>query len=351
MAPKIVSSLFKTLTGFKFWLITLTICLLGVLSFALLQSAEPSKEVITSSNTVTITLPPTDNKPKMITSTQRATTIPLPDKLNKKSPIKVLPHEIVQSPQRTENVDPETPPQKRLVIIIEGLGLSHTTTEDAFSLPKEVSFGFSPYGSQLDKWYQKASLEQRDVILHLPMENRVDPQNDSGPLALSSKQSTNDVLLRVKQLQHFMPDIKAFYTDTDETLSDQASIMVPLFQYLKQQDIGMIYGRGVSGVKAKQWATQGPVAFLPVDLMIDEVPDPIEIKHRLSLVEQALNDKHQAVILAHPYPVTLNLLKTWIPMLKDRGIRLVPVSSLLATPSSKPSPTTTKASVSPTTHR
>jgi polysaccharide deacetylase 2 family uncharacterized protein YibQ len=48
----------------------------------------------------------------------------------------------------------------------------------------------------------------------------------------------------------------------------------------------------------------------------------------LKTVEQSAKDKGQAVLLATPYPVTIEALRIWLASLSGKGIEVIPVTAL-----------------------
>ena len=59
----------------------------------------------------------------------------------------------------------------RVVIVVGGLGLSQTGTQNAIeALPEDVTLAFAPYGSSLERWVGKAREKGHEVLLQIPLE-------------------------------------------------------------------------------------------------------------------------------------------------------------------------------------
>lgn len=59
----------------------------------------------------------------------------------------------------------------RIAIIVGGLGISASTTAEAFSkLPAQITFAFAPYGADIDQLASSARAENHEVLLQAPME-------------------------------------------------------------------------------------------------------------------------------------------------------------------------------------
>jgi hypothetical protein len=69
----------------------------------------------------------------------------------------------------------------RVVLIVGGLGISQTGTQEALRLlAPEVTLAFAPYGSSLDRWMTRARSDGHELLLQLPMEPFDYPDNDPG---------------------------------------------------------------------------------------------------------------------------------------------------------------------------
>ena len=88
-----------------------------------------------------------------------------------------------------------------LSIIITQMGLSPQKTESIIeNFPKEVSFSFSPYASNLKKSTLLARKKDHEIWLSLPLETKNYPLNDPGPSTLlinTSTEKNQDRLYRI----------------------------------------------------------------------------------------------------------------------------------------------------------
>ena len=73
----------------------------------------------------------------------------------------------------------------KIAIIIDGLGLSQTTTEEALTLlPPDITLAFAPYGNSLSRWTRRARSQGHELLVQVPMEPFDYPNNDPGPHTL-----------------------------------------------------------------------------------------------------------------------------------------------------------------------
>ena len=66
------------------------------------------------------------------------------------------------------------------------------------------------------------------------------------------------------------------------------------------------------------------------DLFIDNDKDPLSIEEQLkSILPLAKNIGGNTIAIGHPYPPTINALEKTIPILEERGIKIVPLSQMV----------------------
>ena len=80
---------------------------------------------------------------------------------------------------------------QRVAIVVGGLSVSGATTAEALAkLPGPITFAFAPYGTDVDRLASRARGEGHEVLLQLPMEPFVYPDNDPGPHTLLTSLDT-----------------------------------------------------------------------------------------------------------------------------------------------------------------
>jgi polysaccharide deacetylase 2 family uncharacterized protein YibQ len=216
----------------------------------------------------------------------------------------------------------------RVVLIVGGLGISQTGTQDALNvLAPDVTLAFAPYGASLDRWASRARSDGHELLLQVPMEPFDYPDNDPGPhtLLAGADAPTNSERLQwlLGRLTNYVGVVN--YMGGKFTANEAA-----LGAALK--DIG---GRGLMYVDdgsssrslAEAGARSARTPFARADVLIDAVPADDMIDARLLQLEQMARAKGLAVGVASALPITLRHLERWTKSLEARGITLVPVSA------------------------
>jgi polysaccharide deacetylase 2 family uncharacterized protein YibQ len=216
-----------------------------------------------------------------------------------------------------------------IVVIVKGLGLSSSTTEDAIDLPKDVTLGFSPYSPSIEKWVEKAKASGHEFILNIPMETKDFEINDPGPYALITKVEKEENITRLKMLLSLVKGYEAVYSENEEVFTHVVNSVKPVLESLKQQRKYFIYGGGYSDFSLIQVAESMAYPILVNDALLDDEISEDAINKKLAEVESIAKTRGYAVVMTHPYPITIRMLERWLPEADKRGFRFAPVSLLL----------------------
>jgi hypothetical protein len=221
---------------------------------------------------------------------------------------------------------PEGP---RVAIVLEGLGIGATTTSEALAkLPPEVTYAFTPYGTDIERWVARARSEGHEVLLQVGMEPFDFPDNDPGPqtllTALSAEQNIDRLHWFMSRFQGYVGVTSlmgARFTATDLALG-------PVLREVGKR--GLIYFDDGSSPRsvAGQIAGANNVSYLRADTMLDSVPTASEIDSALARLEATARARGVAVAAAGMLPVTIDRIAQWMRGAEERGITLVPISAV-----------------------
>ena len=223
----------------------------------------------------------------------------------------------------------------RIAIVVEGLGISATTTAEAISrLPGGVTLGFIPYGGDLERLVSRARSEGHEILLQVPMEPYDYPDNDPGPQTLLSALSADQ---NIDRLHWFMSRFQGYvgvanYMGGRFTATEQS--VAPVLRDSGKR--GLIYfddGASARSVTGQLSGANG-VAYARADLILDQVPTAAEIDATLARVEALARERGVAVAAASALPVTIERLAQWAKAVEARGFALAPITAVASKPKS-----------------
>nr|WP_321455361.1 divergent polysaccharide deacetylase family protein [uncultured Cohaesibacter sp.] len=218
----------------------------------------------------------------------------------------------------------------KIAVIVDGLGLSQTTTEEALTLlPPDITLAFAPYGNSLARWTQRARSQGHELLVQVPMEPFDYPNNDPGPHTLltsanveANKANLNWVLGRLDQYVGVVNYMGARFA-SDELASSE------FMTELKKK--GLLYvDNGASGrSQLTLVADKMNIPNLRSDLIIDFRGRAADIETRLIQLESIAQEGGVALGIASAYPTSIRSISDWTQSLRQRGFALVPVTTLL----------------------
>ena len=229
-----------------------------------------------------------------------------------------------------------SPPKgvSRIAVIVRGLGLSSAATEAAIKrLPGEVSLSFSPYARRSVEWTLRARARGHEVLMDLPMEPRAFPASDPGPRALMTSTPTPQNLERLQWVLGKGREIIGVVGQMGSAFVKNKRAVAPVLRTLKKNGLVYIDNGDVPENAALKAAAELKLPHTANDRTLDQGQvSRAAIRSRLVEAERLAQQQGVAVVLAHPYPVTIDLLQNWSREIDERGIALVPVTNALQIP-------------------
>jgi len=217
----------------------------------------------------------------------------------------------------------------RVVIVVGGLGLSQTGTQNAIdTLPEEVTLAFAPYGSSLQRWVGKAREEHHEVLLHIPMEPNGYPQENPGDHTLlasggaGNRENLHWVLSRMTGYAGVMNHMGARFTAEDTAL-------LPFLGEVGER--GLFYLDDGSSPRSRA-AGIGEALHVPVlsaDRILDRSRAAADIENELAALEAIARTSGLAIGVASAFPASVETIARWVREAESRGIVVVPASAAI----------------------
>ena len=216
----------------------------------------------------------------------------------------------------------------RVAMLVVGLGLDAAASRAAAaSLPPAVSLGVSPYTHDPDGLLDDIRAHGHEFLVTLPMESQGYPLANSGPQALMTGADPADNTRRLEwDLSRMQGEVGV--TGASDGLQGERFAASPAAIGPVLRDVAL---RGLLYVDPRpRAAANGTVVVTSV---VDDGQDRAATDASLAALEQQARNGSAALGLAlRPRPATVERIAAWARGLDGRGIDLVPVSSMAATP-------------------
>jgi len=215
----------------------------------------------------------------------------------------------------------------RMAIVLGGVGISTSATADALAkLPPPITFALAPYSNGLEALAQSARGQGHEVLLQVPMEPFDYPNNDPGPRTLLTNLTPEQ---NIDRLHWLMARFQGYvglisFMGGKFTASEQA--LTPVLKEAAKR--GLVYVDDGSSPRnvAGQIAGGNGVPFAKAEIVLDEVPTPVEIDRALARLEMAAREHGTAVGFANARPTVIARIAEWAKKVEARGFVLVPIT-------------------------
>jgi polysaccharide deacetylase 2 family uncharacterized protein YibQ len=218
----------------------------------------------------------------------------------------------------------------RVAILIGGLGLSVNNTNDAIArLPGEVTFAFTPYGTNSQALVNRARADGHEVMLQLPMEPFDFPTNDPGPQTLLTSLAPD---ANIDRLHWSMSRFAGFTGVTNHMgarFTANAAAMRPILADLRARGLTILDDGSSPRSLVVDVAREIGLAHARAHITLDAVARPESIDDALAKLEAEAMRTGQAIGVASALHVSIERIVRWTRELDRRGVTLVPVSALV----------------------
>ena len=217
----------------------------------------------------------------------------------------------------------------RIAIVIGGLGLSQTGTQNALrGLPEDVTLAFAATGNSLQRWMQEARRGGHEILLQVPFEPFDYPQNDPGRGTLLTSQEPAQNLASLHEAMAKITNYTGIMNYMGGRFLADQNALEPVMRDITERgllflDDGSSAG-SLTGDYAKALGT--PHAF--ADLQIDDQINEQAILKRLDELERIAARKGSAIAVGFAFDETVAAVSKWSEEARRRGIEFVGISAL-----------------------
>jgi uncharacterized protein len=230
-------------------------------------------------------------------------------------------------PLTPANLKPGAP---RIALLIGGLGLSESGTQDAIAkLPGAVSLGFAPYGADLERDAAQAREGGHEAFLQAPMEPFDYPVNNPGPHTLLSGLSPVENLDNLHWLMARFTGYVGVTNFLGAKFTADKNALSPVLGEIAAR--GLLYLDDGSSPRslAREQASALNLRAAVADVVIDADQSPQAIEAALIKLEALARANGAAIGVATALPVSVEHVGRWARSLEARGLALVPLSAAI----------------------
>ena len=223
---------------------------------------------------------------------------------------------------------PPPPGAPRVAVIVDELG----RRRDVFDLLREIRRPLTvavqpalPLSTSIARDAFRSGME---VLLDLPMEPYRYPELDPGPGVLLMSMPPAEIQQMVGTHLETVAPAVGVMNRMGSRLTEDRPRMRALLEVLSARRLFLVDAYTSSESVAYDEAREAGVRAARRQILVDHTRGEAGDRARWDQVADWAERRGEVVVVAHGHPLTVRLLKEYVPRWEARGLRLVPVSQL-----------------------
>jgi polysaccharide deacetylase 2 family uncharacterized protein YibQ len=233
------------------------------------------------------------------------------------------------APQDMDKHVPVTTAVPQIAIVIDDMGWELPIAHDLFALDYPLSFAVLPQAPYEVKIAEAAHQHKRDLLLHLPMEPHGYPRVNPGPNALLSNMDPDQMVTLVRTALKSLPQVVGVNNHMGSSLTENSQAMRVVMRELKRRNLFFLDSRTSADSQAYQIAREIGIPTAKRHVFLDNDMQQAHIAAQLYRLANMASQQGYAIGIGHPYLATLHALQDTLPMLRQAGVQIVPISRLV----------------------
>ncbi len=222
-------------------------------------------------------------------------------------------------------------------IIIDDIGYRWIDDRKALELPGPLAYAIMPHAPHSALMSRLASENNKDVLLHLPME-AMDKQKNRylGPGALMLEMSRRQFTKTLYENLRSVPNIIGVNNHMGSLLTRHTDHMEWLMQFLRTKGVFYIDSVTIHKSVTRTVARKNRVPYQQRDIFLDHRREEAHIHAQFDKLLRIARDKGHAIAIGHPHPETVAVLAERLAQLEQEGVMLVSLKTMVPEPDKEP---------------
>lgn len=221
--------------------------------------------------------------------------------------------------------------RKRIAILIDDIGYDLSPLNELLKIDASLTFAILPHYAHSVDAANILHKAKREILLHLPMEPHTFPDEDPGMGALLLGMSDQQIKDEVDRDINAIPHLSGVNNHMGSKFMEDETKVDIVFRQIKKRNLFFVDSRTTPLTRGPKIARKLGLRFISRKVFIDNDNDYMAIFRNLTTrIDSEFDPESEAVVMiGHPHMKTIQALKEAIPVLKARGIDIVPVSALV----------------------
>ena len=216
-----------------------------------------------------------------------------------------------------------------LSIIIDDFGYHFDRqTRDFVRFPSPLTLSIIPHLKYSSDIALEASMVNKEILIHMPMEPLNAAYDDDG-LVLLTSQSSGEWRIRLQKAFSLLKTAKGLNNHQGSKATINEDMMRVLMDEIKDQGLFFIDSKTNANSIALNMARQMKIPSAENNIFLDAKDDSEFINSQLDRLAEISKSRGYAIGIGHVRKKTLKVLEKKLPELEARGFQMVSVSDLV----------------------
>jgi len=216
-----------------------------------------------------------------------------------------------------------------IAIVIDDLGQDLKQARELLSLHAKITFAVMPGLPQSKKVAELVKQNNRELLLHLPMEYRGKNGKPATGM-LRSDMTPMEFLNTIGDDVVSVPGAIGVNNHEGSALTENKEAMKFLMAELKARNLLFLDSLTSPNSLAYATAKEFGLKAAKRDVFLDnEANNPVAIRKQIDELVDIARKHGSAIGIGHPHPTTISELRKWLADTADQNIEIVPVSRLM----------------------
>ena len=219
-------------------------------------------------------------------------------------------------------------PNRRLAIVIDDIGYDQAAVVELLKIKAPISFAILPHCPYSLWSAEKIHQSGREILLHLPMEPHEYPDRDPGQGALLTSMDDESIDRELLRDLKAVPYARGVNNHMGSKFMEDERKLKIVFKRLRDKHLYFLDSVTTALSKAGQAAEASRVKCKSRDAFIDGIGE--QKMTCIELVQMIHGDDAWTtkILIGHPYPETIAVLRCVVKKMSGQGVEIVPLSQL-----------------------
>lgn len=219
--------------------------------------------------------------------------------------------------------------QPMIAVVIDDAGLDRRRSREVVDLPGPLTISFLAYARNLQAQAAEASAAGHELLVHVPMGPH-NPDADPGPGVLLREMKEEELRERLDVALGKFEGYVGINNHMGSRFTEDEAGMKTVMSVLRSRGLLFLDSRTSGGSVGYDVAKDNDVPSVARDVFLDHDPTPEAVRASLAELETLAQRNGYAVGIGHPKDATIEVLREWIPLARERGFILVPISAVVS---------------------